>query len=82
MTVKRVTCFTEDDWELGHRKLAGLLAGDEDTERAQFDEWLKKKGFGLAGDDPKSKSSRPVGNTLEDDYEDELDREEVCFYFW
>ena len=57
----------EDDWELAHRKLAGIHS--EGTHEAEVDDWLRKKGFGVQQDNPKSTSSR--------DDEDELDREEV-----
>ncbi|CAH3144700.1 unnamed protein product [Pocillopora meandrina] len=63
----------EDDWEFGHRKLAGLPVEDEASERAQFDEWLKKKGLGSTGDGSEAKF---VGRNIEEDFEDELDREE------
>lgn len=52
---------------------------DEASERAQFDEWLKKKGLGSTGDGPEAKF---VGRNIEEDFEDELDREEVSLHFW
>lgn len=78
-TYSYVACFAEDDWEFGHRKLAGLPVEDEASERAQFDEWLKKKGLGSTGDGPEAKF---VGRNIEEDFEDELDREEVSLHFW
>lgn len=78
-TCSYVACFAEDDWEFGHRKLAGLPVEDEASERAQFDEWLKKKGLGSTGDSPEAKF---VGRNIEEDFEDELDREEVSLHFW
>ncbi|XP_022779839.1 protein PAT1 homolog 1-like [Stylophora pistillata] len=63
----------EDDWEFGHRKLAGLPLEDEASERAQFEEWLKKKGLGSTGDGPGAKF---VERNIEEDFEDDLDREE------
>ena len=72
--------FVEDDWELAHQKLAGIHVHDEGRHEAQFDEWLRKKGLGLQQDDPKSTLSRDVKTANEEDFEDELDREEVCLF--
>lgn len=74
-----IVYFTEDDWEIAHRKLAGI--GNEDTSRADFDDWLRKKGLGSEHDDPKSELSRTVETANEDDSENELDREEVLSDF-
>lgn len=76
---KIVYFFTEDDWEIAHRKLAGIQ--NEDAARADFDDWLRKKGLGSEHDDPKSKLSRAVETAKDDDSENELDREEVLSDF-
>lgn len=78
--LKMFYSFTEDDWELAHRKLAGIQ--NEDAARTEFDDWLRKKGLGSEHDDPKSKSSRAEEATNDDDSENELDREEVLFDFF
>ena len=71
--------FIEDDWEIAHRKLAGIE--NEDASRAHFDDWLRKKGLGSEHDDPKSELSRAVETANDDDSENELDREEVLSDF-
>ena len=62
--------FVEDDWELAHQKLAGIHVHDEGRHEAQFDEWLRKKGLGL---------HQHAKTASEEDFEDELDREEACW---
>ena len=71
----KISYFTEDDWEIAHRKLAGIQ--NDDTARTDFDDWLRKKGLGSQLDDPKSKLSRADETANGDDSENELDREEV-----
>jgi len=71
--------FTEDDWEIAHRKLTGIQ--NEDAARKDFDEWLRRKGLESEHDDPNSKLSRTVETANDDDSENELDREEVVSDF-
>lgn len=47
------------------------------THEANFDEWLKKKGFGLQSGDLRSTTTKDVKRMGKDDPGDELDREEV-----
>ncbi|XP_073238360.1 protein PAT1 homolog 1-like [Porites lutea] len=64
----------EDDWELSHRKLSGLHS--EGTHEANYDEWLKKKGFELQSSDLRLTTTKELKRTGKEDPEDELDREE------
>lgn len=75
-----IVYFIEDDWEIVYRKLVGI--GNEDILRVDFDDWFRKKGFGLEYDDFKLELLRVVEIVNEDDFENELDREEVLFDFF
>lgn len=65
--------IVEDDWELSHRKLTGI--NDEGTQGTQVTDWLGEKDFEKAGE--KSSKSRDEQSALQEDFEDELNREEV-----
>lgn len=67
--------FVEDDWELSHRKFSGLHS--EGTHEANYDEWLKKKGFELQSSDLRLTTTKELKRMGKEDPEDELDREEV-----
>lgn len=67
--------FVEDDWELSHSKFSGLHS--EGTHEANYDEWLKKKGFELQSSDLRLTTTKELKRMGKEDPEDELDREEV-----
>lgn len=65
--------IVEDDWELSHRKLTGI--NDEGTQGSQVTDWVREKDTEKGG--PKSSKSRDEQRHLQEDFEDELNREEV-----
>ncbi|XP_074614898.1 protein PAT1 homolog 1-like isoform X1 [Acropora palmata] len=62
----------EDDWELSHRKLTGI--NDEGTQGSQVTDWVREKDIEKRG--PKPSRSRDEQSHLQEDFEDELNREE------
>ncbi|XP_015774966.1 PREDICTED: protein PAT1 homolog 1-like isoform X1 [Acropora digitifera] len=62
----------EDDWELSHRKLTGI--NDEGTQGSQVTDWIREKDIEKRG--PKPSKSRDEQSHLQEDFEDELNREE------
>lgn len=65
--------IAEDDWELSHRKLTGI--NDEGTQGSQVTDWVREKDIEKRG--PKPSKSRDEQSHLQEDFEDELNREEV-----
>ena len=67
--------IVEDDWELAHRKLSGLH--EEGTQEVQYANWLKQKGFECKQGEEKSTTAKYLHSSTHEDFEDELNREEV-----